>query len=109
MKCPNCGKQMEKGYIITPAVRWSKEKHTQFAFGQELVIPWQIQAIPNVEAYRCSPCRLILFHYPIPKAEETPESYLKKCVKCNNEIPIASETCPICGQEQTRGSRKRKE
>lgn len=31
-----------------------------------------------------------------------PKSFFKQCVKCGQEIPIASETCPFCGSEQQR-------
>jgi drug/metabolite transporter (DMT)-like permease/ribosomal protein L40E len=34
------------------------------------------------------------------KAQATPKSFLKRCVKCGAEIPIASEKCPLCGQTQ---------
>jgi len=30
----------------------------------------------------------------------TPKGFLKKCVKCDREIPIASEECPYCGAKQ---------
>jgi hypothetical protein len=36
-------------------------------------------------------------HPPVP---ETPKSFLKKCVKCKKQIPIASEECPHCGVHQ---------
>jgi predicted RNA-binding Zn-ribbon protein involved in translation (DUF1610 family) len=32
----------------------------------------------------------------------TPKEFLKKCVKCGKNIPIASEHCPYCGIEQTK-------
>jgi len=34
---------------------------------------------------------------PLPKLEEkpTPKSFLKKCINCGKEIPIASEECPF--------------
>ncbi len=35
-----------------------------------------------------------------PKIPLTPKSFLKKCVKCGKEIPIASEHCPYCMQKQ---------
>jgi hypothetical protein len=35
------------------------------------------------------------------KASETPKCFLKRCVKCGMEIPIASEQCPYCEQKQT--------
>jgi hypothetical protein len=31
---------------------------------------------------------------------ETPKTFLKSCVNCGKDIPIASETCPHCGAEQ---------
>lgn len=30
----------------------------------------------------------------------TPKSYLKRCVECNREIPLASEECPYCNASQ---------
>jgi hypothetical protein len=44
-----------------------------------------------------------IMHKLEEKKEEshvTPKSFLKKCVKCYREIPIASEQCPYCGQKQ---------
>lgn len=32
--------------------------------------------------------------------KETPKAFLKQCVECNREIPIASEECPYCGAKQ---------
>jgi hypothetical protein len=34
------------------------------------------------------------------KYSETPKSFLKRCIKCGKEIPIASEQCPHCGERQ---------
>jgi len=34
--------------------------------------------------------------------EKTPKSFLKKCVDCGKEIPLASEQCPYCGSKQNR-------
>jgi len=31
---------------------------------------------------------------------ETPKTFLKSCVNCGKDIPIASEMCPHCGAEQ---------
>jgi Na+/melibiose symporter-like transporter len=39
-------------------------------------------------AYRSSP------------TERTPTAFMKKCVKCGTEIPIASEECSSCGSKQ---------
>ena len=35
-----------------------------------------------------------------PTVPETPKSFFKKCVKCNEDIPIASEECPYCTAKQ---------
>jgi hypothetical protein len=49
----------------------------------------------------------LMYAHIIHKLEEkkgknhlTPKSFLKKCVECGREIPIASEQCPYCGREQ---------
>ncbi|MEM3672876.1 MAG: hypothetical protein QW468_01430 [Candidatus Bathyarchaeia archaeon] len=34
------------------------------------------------------------------KGQETRRSFLKKCVNCGKNIPIASEQCPYCNAEQ---------
>lgn len=34
---------------------------------------------------------------PPKPTERTPTAFMKKCVKCGREIPIASEECPSCG------------
>ncbi len=33
--------------------------------------------------------------------EKTPKGFLKKCVRCGREIPVASEQCSYCGAKQT--------
>ncbi|HKZ95171.1 MAG TPA: hypothetical protein VJ249_11430 [Candidatus Bathyarchaeia archaeon] len=35
-----------------------------------------------------------------PDYSKTPKTFLKKCTECEEEIPIASEICPRCGQKQ---------
>jgi len=32
---------------------------------------------------------------------ESSKSYLKKCVECGKDIPLASEECQYCGAQQT--------
>ena len=34
------------------------------------------------------------------RGQETRRSFLRKCVKCGRDIPIASEQCPYCNTEQ---------
>ncbi|MGB9778423.1 MAG: hypothetical protein ACPLW8_03370 [Candidatus Bathyarchaeales archaeon] len=40
------------------------------------------------------------------RTPETPKSFLKSCVKCGKEIPIASEQCPFCGQTQNNSAKR---
>lgn len=44
---------------------------------------------------------IVTSYLPHQKIGETPKSFLKKCIKCAREIPIASEQCPFCEQTQT--------
>lgn len=37
---------------------------------------------------------------PSKPTERTPTAFMKKCVKCGIEIPIASEECPSCRSKQ---------
>jgi hypothetical protein len=97
-ECPECGGELEKGYVIVDGLRWSREKHEYFALMTELVV-YSPFILANLEGYRCQKCKLIEFHYK-NAVTETPPSFLKKCAKCNENIPVASEYCPRCGAEQ---------
>jgi len=35
------------------------------------------------------------------KEGKTPKGFLKKCVRCSRDIPVASEQCSYCGAKQT--------
>jgi hypothetical protein len=63
-KCPKCGEEMEKGFVV-PSVGqlwWTKEKH--WLLGPRLVGEQITKfATPHQEAYRCEKCRLIIFQY----------------------------------------------
>ena len=64
--CPLCGSKMEKGYIASKIISWSKIKTWSFKglFGGEIIVskgyPYHIT---NVEAYRCRKCKLVIFRY----------------------------------------------
>jgi len=36
----------------------------------------------------------------LERAKGTPEAFLKKCKKCEKELPVASEECPYCKTKQ---------
>jgi len=44
--------------------------------------------------------KLNRFLVGISRGQETRRSFLKRCVKCGQDIPIASEQCPYCNAEQ---------
>jgi hypothetical protein len=61
-KCPKCGGEMEKGFLVTPRpLWWDTEKHSVNAGGEKLV-PFSF-GMHNLDAYRCSKCKLVLFKY----------------------------------------------
>jgi len=99
-KCPDCGSEMEKGYLFTDGVviRWNHKKHKFFVRGE--LLETQIWNLNSIEAYRCVKCKLAFFYYGKLPLSETPKSFLKNCVRCGIEIPIASDYCFKCGAKQ---------
>jgi hypothetical protein len=101
VKCPECGGEMEKGYLVSEAIKWSTQGHPQWALEQETIVHGYAWTFTNTEAFRCPACRLALFRYE--RKKEVPLSFLKKCVECVREIPLASEECSYCGARQKGG------
>ena len=62
------------------------------------VLPGALWTQDNVPALRCEDCGIAVTDYRAPTY--TPKSFLKECVRCRKEIPIASEECPCCGTMQ---------
>jgi hypothetical protein len=59
--CPLCGSKLEKGFLVTNRpLRWDTRQHTWYARG-ELLTP--LLDMVNLEAYRCTKCRLVVFRY----------------------------------------------
>jgi hypothetical protein len=58
------------------------------------------------ELYACPNCRKVEWYLPAKKIppkidlQETPRSFVKKCVKCRENIPLAQEECQYCGAQQ---------
>jgi Zn-finger nucleic acid-binding protein len=75
-KCPECGGEMEKGFVNTSSwVFWDTKEHKRGIFGRpggEVIIPLSLFTVRNVEADRCPKCRLILFKYG--KKTELPQT-----------------------------------
>ncbi|MEM3579675.1 MAG: PF20097 family protein [Candidatus Bathyarchaeia archaeon] len=103
-KCPICGGDLERGYMGAPvAVPWWIPKKRKFV---EMAWPWDWRyyffVAVNIPALRCKKCNIVIADFNLENIAraETPKAFLKKCVKCGKEIPIAALECPYCGAEQ---------
>jgi len=80
-KCPICGGKLDTVYI------------TDF----KGIVGLRPYLTRNIPALKCEHCHTAIFSY-----EETTAlgNFMKRCVKCNKEIPLASEECQYCGASQ---------
>jgi len=96
-KCYSCGTDMQFAQRIpfrikgTPGL-WKLVFGEWAELGEEML---------NFDVYVCPSCGEIRFS----ASEKTRRSllgkaFLKKCVGCGKEIPIASEECSYCGTKQ---------
>jgi len=64
MKCPNCGGDLENGYIHAPrGIYWSSEEHALIAVSSEAILSMWSLTMPRVHAARCTKCGIVLFAY----------------------------------------------
>lgn len=100
VKCPSCGVEMQLAQQLRFRIggtrgEWKLIVGNWAELGEEL-LPLNI--------YVCSQCgRIDLFADEKTRRyllKLTPLSFLKKCVKCGKQIPVASEECPHCGVKQ---------
>jgi hypothetical protein len=103
-KCPICSGELERGYIGAPLVfPWWTPKKRKFV---EMTGLWNWRYNfflgVNIPALKCKKCNIIIADFNLENIAwaETPEAFLKKCVKCGKEISIAELECPYCGAEQ---------
>lgn len=102
-KCPKCGGGLQKGYLNAPrGISWDTVKHGVSAVTLDVMMPRISSAIEvkNIPALKCERCEIAILDYS--SAFGTPKSFLKKCVECGREIPIASEECSYCGAKQNK-------
>jgi predicted RNA-binding Zn-ribbon protein involved in translation (DUF1610 family) len=74
---------------------------------------WSLMDEPLMafELYSCPNCRKVEWYLPARKIppkidlQETPRSFIKKCIKCGENIPLAQEECQYCGASQKRSRR----
>ena len=66
-KCPICGRDLCKGYIILGGgIFWDKKKHKWDVDTSKLLFPYSFLlrwSIPNLPALRCKKCKLLIFNY----------------------------------------------
>ena len=55
-----------------------------------------------VHFYICPKCGKVELEVANPENVLLSRKFLKKCVKCGEKIPLASELCQFCGAEQTK-------
>ena len=68
MKCPYCGEEMIRGYLmssrdITFAVDNPNRNFIRFKKSDDLELTKDSGGIPHCEAYRCNSCKKILIDY----------------------------------------------
>lgn len=112
--CPKCGKPMLAGEIWANGyygwgwlnwLNWVEVRKGKWRRHTERLE--SIWSPRGLRAYRCKECGILVCYekVPSPKSRETPKSFLKNCVQCGNEIPIATEYCPKCGAKQEKKSK----
>lgn len=61
MKCPNCGNEMEKGYIQSrDGLGWNRRKRLLSSLSSIMADQYLGTVVP---AYRCNSCRKIVIDY----------------------------------------------
>ena len=75
MKCPNCGKEMEEGFMginafgalggiaYAESPKWYSKKSTFGTGGESLQLSAGLARIFWLEGSRCAPCRAMLLSY----------------------------------------------
>ena len=100
-ECPNCGGKLDRGYFTAPrGMFWDTKKHGLGTMVADYMMPGMtsVFTLENVPALKCEKCGVAIIDSR--KIGKTPRSFLKKCVHCDELIPIASEECSHCGTKQ---------
>jgi hypothetical protein len=71
-------------------------------FDSRLIVPIPPVHTLYLPAVKCRNCKFVAFisTRDVDEPAITPKSFMKKCVECSKEIPVASEECPYCGAKQ---------
>lgn len=91
-KCPKCSGEMIEAHRLVA--------HTRVLSGVSLAKKGDLLGDRIIPFY-CRDCGYIEFYKEMKEAEQPPEQgFLKKCLKCGRQIPIAAEECQHCGASQ---------
>lgn len=66
MKCPVCGKEMEKGYVqAVNMMTWVKEKHvfSLLPLGEDVILSRNLIGPVTIDAYICKDCKQVSMNY----------------------------------------------
>ena len=70
-KCPNCGGELEKGYIhVNEGIRWDKEWHKWNPYAGERIVDVAWWGFPKIPSLRCKHCLIIVSHYGYKEEKE---------------------------------------
>jgi hypothetical protein len=66
-KCPQCGRELEKGYIHVPrGVYWDAQRHKHSIWAStkmEAIISMWSWTLPYASVWRCKQCKIVVFNY----------------------------------------------
>jgi hypothetical protein len=63
-KCPFCGGELEKGYVISgQGISWYTKEHKLWAPTADRLSPKITLTIPNLPSLRCKQCSIVIFDY----------------------------------------------
>jgi predicted RNA-binding Zn-ribbon protein involved in translation (DUF1610 family) len=101
-KCYSCGGEMQFAQRIPFRIKGTPGLYKLF-IGEWGELD---EEMLSFDVYVCPECGLTNL-YADEKAKQyllrlTPKTFLKRCVKCGKEIPIASEECQYCGARQSK-------
>ena len=99
-KCYSCGIEMQFAQKVPFRIKGTPG-YWKLVFGEwaelgEEMLSFDVYVCPS-----CGEIRLLADEKSKTSLLRlTPKAFLKKCVKCGKEIPIASEECQYCGTKQ---------
>lgn len=96
-KCYSCGIEMQFAQRIPFRVK-GRPGLVKLVFGEWAAIGEELMSF---DVYICPSCGEIRFSTDEPTRRSLlGKAFLKRCVKCDKEIPLASEECAYCGTKQ---------